>query len=107
MAGVSPETCWASFKYGIIKKSETSCCIFLYELYYDARIHEHQHKTRQSDTTLFSKWSCTVLHVSILEESSLGNSYKTHLEIEACSTVRFHSLNRVVLQWCIVFFLLR
>ena len=34
MGGVSPETCWASYKYGIIKfwYTVTSCRIFLYEL---------------------------------------------------------------------------
>ena len=44
MGGVSPETCWASHKYGIIKFWYTvaSCWIFLYELYCDTRIHEHQ-----------------------------------------------------------------
>ena len=43
MGSVSPETCWASCKYGIIKfwYIVTSCWIFLYEFYYDARIHEH------------------------------------------------------------------
>jgi hypothetical protein len=35
MGGVSPETCWASYKYGIIKfwYVVASCWIFLYELY--------------------------------------------------------------------------
>jgi len=44
MGGVSSETWWASYKYGIIKfwYNVASCWIFLYELYYDARIHEHQ-----------------------------------------------------------------
>jgi hypothetical protein len=44
MGGVWPETCWASYKYGIIKcwYIVASCWIFLYESYYDARIHEHQ-----------------------------------------------------------------
>jgi hypothetical protein len=44
MGGVSPETCWASYKYGIINFWYTvaSCWIYLFELYYDARIHEHQ-----------------------------------------------------------------
>jgi len=44
MGSVSPETCWASCKYGIIKIL-ICCCIlldFLYESYYDAWIHEHQ-----------------------------------------------------------------
>jgi len=43
MGGVSPETCWALCKYGIIKfwYIVASCWIFLYELYYDARIHKH------------------------------------------------------------------
>jgi len=40
--GVSPETSWASYKYEI--NFDTSCILldFLYELYYDAQIHEHQ-----------------------------------------------------------------
>jgi len=44
MGGVSSETCWASYKYGIIKcwYIVASFWIFLYEFYYDARIHEHQ-----------------------------------------------------------------
>jgi len=43
MGGVSPET-RAACKYGIIKfwYIVASFWIFLYELYYDARIHEHQ-----------------------------------------------------------------
>jgi len=46
MGGVSPETCRASYKYGIIKFCYivASCWICLYELYYDARIHEHHAK---------------------------------------------------------------
>ena len=50
MGGVLPETCWASYKYGIIKFWYTvaSCWIFLYELYYDAWIHEHQDQRRKS-----------------------------------------------------------
>jgi len=51
--GVSPETCWASYKYGIIKfwYIVASCWIFLYELYYGARIHEYQvHKCRCCNT---------------------------------------------------------
>jgi len=44
MGGVSPETRWAPYKYGIITFWYTvaSCWIFLYELYYDGRIHERQ-----------------------------------------------------------------
>ena len=44
MGGVSPETCWASYKYGTIKfwYIVASCWIFFYELYYDAWNHEHQ-----------------------------------------------------------------
>jgi hypothetical protein len=44
MGGVLPETCCASYKYGIIKfwYIVASCWIFLNELYYNARIHEHQ-----------------------------------------------------------------
>jgi hypothetical protein len=43
MGLVSPETCSALYKYEIkIWCSVASCWIFLYELYCDARIHEHQ-----------------------------------------------------------------
>jgi len=44
VGGVSPETYWALYKYGIIKLwyIVAFCWIFLYELYYDARIYEHQ-----------------------------------------------------------------
>jgi hypothetical protein len=44
LSGVSPETCWASYKYGIIKfwYIVVSCWIFLYELYYDSRNHKNQ-----------------------------------------------------------------
>jgi hypothetical protein len=44
MGSVSPETCWASYKYGIIKcwYIAASRWIFLYELYYDAQIHKQQ-----------------------------------------------------------------
>jgi len=59
MGGVSPETCWASYKYGIIKfwYILASCWIFLYESYYDARIHEHHGRTifqRNSDTSFWT-----------------------------------------------------
>jgi hypothetical protein len=44
MGGVTPETCWASYKHEkiIFRYIIASCWIFLYELYYDARIHERQ-----------------------------------------------------------------
>ena len=44
MSGVSLETCWAIKKYWNNKFYYTvaSCWLFLYELYNDARIHEHQ-----------------------------------------------------------------
>jgi len=44
MGGVSPETCSALCKYGIIKFwcIVGSCWIFLYDFYYNGRIHEHQ-----------------------------------------------------------------
>ena len=39
MGGVSPVTCWVSYKYGMIKfwYIAASCWIFLYEFYFDAR----------------------------------------------------------------------
>jgi hypothetical protein len=54
MGGVLSETCWASCKYGIIKcwYIVTSCWIFLYELYYNARIHEHQIRSASLFPTL-------------------------------------------------------
>jgi len=61
MGGVSPETFWASYKYGIIKfwYIVASCWIFLYELYYDARIHEHQAQIGSTSWVAISGWTCT------------------------------------------------
>jgi len=44
MGGVSSETCWAIKKHWNNKFYYTvaSCWFFLWDLYYDARIHEHQ-----------------------------------------------------------------
>ena len=44
MSGVSLETCWAIKKHWNNKFYYTvaSCWLFLWDLYYDARIHEHQ-----------------------------------------------------------------
>jgi hypothetical protein len=44
MGGVSPETCWAIKKHWNNKFYYTvaSCWFLLWDLYYDARIHEHQ-----------------------------------------------------------------
>jgi hypothetical protein len=44
MSGVSLETCWAIKKHWNNKFYYTvvSCCFFLRDLYYDARIHEHR-----------------------------------------------------------------
>jgi len=44
MGSVLPKTRWALYKYRIIKfwYIVASCWIFLYEFYYDARIHKHQ-----------------------------------------------------------------
>ena len=44
MGGVSPETCWAIKKHWNNKFYYTvaSCWFFLWDLYYDAQIHEHQ-----------------------------------------------------------------
>jgi hypothetical protein len=58
MGGVSPETCWASDKCGIIKfwYVVASCWVFFFQLYYDARSHERQ-------TLQFCPW-VEALHVS-------------------------------------------
>jgi len=44
MGGVSPQTCWAIKKHWNNKLHYTvsTCWFFLWDLYYDARIHEHQ-----------------------------------------------------------------
>jgi len=44
MSGVSLETCWTIKKHWNNKFYYTvaSCWLFLYDLYYDARIHEYQ-----------------------------------------------------------------
>jgi len=52
MGGVSPETCWAIKKHWNNKFYYTaaSCWFFLWDLYYDARIHEH-HDLQHLKTT--------------------------------------------------------
>jgi len=59
MGGLSPETFWTSYKYGIIKSwyIVASCWIFLYELYYDARIHEYQVSRRMYKNELSTKFN--------------------------------------------------
>jgi len=54
MGGVSPETCWAIKKLWINKFYYTvaSCLFFLWDLCYDARIHEHQVYTTKSNETI-------------------------------------------------------
>jgi hypothetical protein len=54
MDDVSPETRWASYKYKVIKfwYILASCWIFLYEFYYNARIHEHHVHLWDSNLTL-------------------------------------------------------
>ena len=44
MSGVSLETCWAIKKHWNNKFYYTvaSCCLFLSDMYYDARIHEQK-----------------------------------------------------------------
>jgi hypothetical protein len=44
MGGVSPETCWAIKKHWNDKfyYMSAACWFFLWDLYYDARIHKHQ-----------------------------------------------------------------
>jgi len=61
MGGVLPETCWASYKYGIIKfwYIVESCWIFLYELYYDARIHERQTNKSVGLQDRTERYSCS------------------------------------------------
>jgi len=70
MGGVSPETRWASYKYGIIKfwYIVASCWIFLYELYCDACIHEHQTKKHQ----IFSS--------SLSVTAQVSNPYKKQMK---------------------------
>jgi len=60
MGGVSPETCWASYKYEIIKfwYIVAFCWIFLYELYYDGRIHEYQVQKFLLVYCSFLTWMC-------------------------------------------------
>jgi hypothetical protein len=61
MRGVSLETCWAIDKHWNNKfyYTVTSCWLFLYDLYYDARIHEHQ--VYQTSTCLVDVFSWEVV----------------------------------------------
>jgi hypothetical protein len=74
MGGVSPETCWASYKYWIIKFWYTvaSCWIFLYELYCDAR-----YDPRMWSSNITSN----LLHYSDIQQRSLM-SYSAEVMIK-------------------------
>ena len=76
MGGVSPETCWAIKKHWNNKFYYTvaSCWFFLWDLYYDARIHEHQarHKCMQIELSF-----CAYHPVNC--ESKI--SYDAHYEV--------------------------
>jgi len=92
MGGVSPNTCWASYKYGITKFWYTvaSCWIFLYELYCDVRIHKHQcsvsvykpepHLERDLLHETCNIWDDTLSKKQINKIVKVHNTH-THLEL--------------------------
>jgi len=51
-----------------------------------------KHETLQSNTTMFTEWHSTMLHVSISKESSSGNSYNTFRHTNSTSFC-------TILQW--------
>jgi hypothetical protein len=62
IGGVSPETCWSSYKYEINVDTLLHLVGFLYELYYDARNHEHQNFRNMHlipTSTFFSRGAAT------------------------------------------------
>jgi hypothetical protein len=70
MIGMSPEKCWALYKYGVIKfwYIVASCWILLYEFYYDVRIYEHQMQNFLSHWHSFSP----LLNTEIMPSHVLG-----------------------------------
>ena len=74
MGGVSPETCWAIKKYWNNKFYYTvaSCWFFLWDLYYDERIHEHH-----ENKILFSVEFPWLLTKSLRGEESFLKSYQS------------------------------
>jgi len=63
MGGVSPETCWPIKKHWNNKFYYTvaSCWFLLWDLYYDARIYEHQaYSSRLSKTNLLMLYKAKV-----------------------------------------------
>ena len=78
MGGVSPKTCWTIKKHWNNKFYYTvpSCWFFLWDLYYDARIHEHQKlSTSVAGTWHDVNWCTTTCSISLM----LAGSISRHL----------------------------
>jgi hypothetical protein len=77
MGGVSLETCWASYKYGILKfwYIIAFCWIYLYELYYDAR---YDPRTSSSYYSCCSSRPVPWFMLFFLEQAGVNLWWGTH-----------------------------
>ena len=78
MGGVSPETCWGIKKHWNNKFYYTvaSCWFFLWDLYYDARIHEHQDSMLlcNAETNVINL-HCVITHKAIIWVTSAATAW--------------------------------
>jgi hypothetical protein len=67
MGGVSPETCWAIKKHWNNKSYYTvaSCWLFLWDLYYDVRIHDHNLLSLRMNVTINNR-ECLLITESLV-----------------------------------------
>jgi len=80
MGGVSPETCWAVKKHWNNKfyYAVASCWFFLWVLYYDVRIREHQTRTLLS---VMWSWLCMNHAQKKLNEINLEYVYRIRWDL--------------------------
>ena len=77
MGSVSPETCWAIKKHWNNKFYYTvaSFWFFLWDLYYDTRIHEHQNQNLISKIWGLQRGFAEVLNIVRFDAVSLGQRW--------------------------------
>jgi hypothetical protein len=108
MGGVSTETCWAIKKHWNNKFYYTvvSCWFFLRDLYYDARIHEHQ--VYFFRLVRVCRFYCLLFVVNWLVASLCSYSYSysysypwLFLILVKINYRELYSINLNVTMWCI------
>ena len=100
MSSVSLETCWAIKKCWNNKfyYTVTSCWLFLYDLYYDARIHEHQvYKASCLNICMFWNWVLGY-HLKMPEQSFESASMKQNFPPKIFGYFPIGTYNKCT--WC-------